>query len=328
MKKLLLFLLLSYTLFAKSPFHPIPITLQSAVCEKLAQESNRCDNGSTIDYYKHFQLANGDLLVFVYLNEHAITPGQSHSAVPLLVNSLGEWIIGTGEDIISEDIESIHQDPLQNIWVRALWQIEGVSPALYHSSDAIHWKRTILPQNREVNCCFETMDKPNFQLDTIKLTFRDLDNKVVKSWATRYQSAMSSEPQWHEVPTQGLPTLETYIAPNWSIEESKSHISFKNISSPYHFSLPRAENNIKKLYHIQIGAFKTMSSSNVVMKKLDNLPYPLFTKQMKVKGKNYIKLLMGDFTSLKKAKFMLSKIKKEHPNNKAIQEAFILSTKY
>ena len=330
MRKLLLFLLLSYSIFAKLPVHPIPTALQSALCEKLAQDSNRCDNGSTIDYYRHFQLDNGDLLLFVYLNEHAIKMvGHSHSAVPLLVNSLGQWIIGEGEDIISEDIESIHQDPKQNIWVRALWQIEGVSPALYHSSDAIHWKRTILPQNREVNCCFETMDKPNFQLDTIQLTFRDLDNKVVKSWVTSYQSAMSSQPQWYEVPTTDtLPTLETYIAPNWTIEESKKHIIFKNINSPYQFSLPLAENNISKLYHIQIGAFKTNYLANVALKKLDNLPYPLFIKNMKVKGKSYVKLLMGDFTSLKKAKFILNKIKKEHLNSKSVQKAFILSTKY
>jgi len=327
MKKLLLFLLLSYTLFAKSPFHTIPITLQSALCEKLVQENNRCDNGSTIDYYKHFQLANGDLLLFVYLNEHAISLGQSHSAVPLLINSLGEWIMGAGENIISEDIESIHQDPFQHIWVRALWQSEGVSPALYHSIDAIHWKRTILPQNREVNCCFETMDKPNFQLDTIKLTFRDLDNKIVKSWATRYQSAMSSEPQWHEVPNQSEPTIESYISQNWLIDESKNSITFKNLHSPYQFILPRAENNINKLYHIQLGAFKTNGLANIALKKLNNLPYPLFIKKMQVKGKSYIKLLMGDFTSLKKAKFILSKIKKERLNNKAVQEAFILSTK-
>lgn len=328
MKKLLIFLLLSYTLFAKSPFYPIPTTLQSAICKKLAQESNRCDNGSTIDYYRHFQLANGKLLVFVYLNEHTISSQKNRGAVPLIVNSLGQWIIGVGEDIITEDIESIHQDPLQNIWVRALCQSEGVYPALYHSKDAIHWKRTILPQNREVNCCFETMDKPNFQLNTIKLTFRDLDNKVVKSWETSYQSAMSLEPQWHEVPNDNIPTLETYIAPNWSIEESKKNIIFKNINSPYKFSLPLSENNIKKLYHIQLGAFKTMSSAHTVMKKLNSMPYPLFTKKIKVNGKDYIKLLMGNFTSLKKAKFILSKIKKEHLNSKTIQEAFVLSTKY
>ena len=328
MKKLLLFLLLSYTLFAKSPFYPIPVTLQSALCEKLAQESNRCDNGSTIDYYRHFQLANGNLLVFVYLNEHTISSQKNRGAVPLLVNSLGQWIIGVGEDIITEDIESIHQDPLQNIWVRAIWQMEGVSPALYHSHDAIHWKRTILPENREVNCCFETMDKPSFQLDTIKLTFRDLDNKVVKSWATRYQSAMSSNPQWHEVPTQGESTIESYIEQNWLINESKNYITFKNLHSKYQFSLPLAENNINKLYHIQLGAFKTKSSLDIVKRKLNNLPYPLFTKEMRVGEKNYIKLLMGNFTSLKKAKFILSKIKKEHLNNKTIQEAFILSTKY
>ena len=139
---------------------------------------------------------------------------------------------------------------------------------------------------------------------------------------------MSLEPQWYEVPTENLSTLETYIAKNWSIEESKSSIIFKNRNSPYKFSLPRAENNIKKLYHIQVGALKTKRLANVSLKKLDNFPYPLFTKKMKVKGKSYIKLLMGNFTSFKKAKFMLSKIKKEHPNSKAVQDAFILSTKY
>ena len=163
MKKVILLLLLSSPLFGKNMVDTIPLHLQQQLCTQLAQNSNRCENGSTLDYYKHFVLKNDQLLLFVYLNEHVLSYGQTNNTIPLQIDNLGHWTLSQGENTISEDIESIHQDQHNNIWVRAMWHSEGVYPALYHSADAISWKRTLLPKNRGVDCCFESIDPPLFQ---------------------------------------------------------------------------------------------------------------------------------------------------------------------
>ena len=327
MKKFTIILLLTYSLFAKDLAFTIPVQLQLKLCEQLAQNTNRCENGSTIDYYKHLVLSDDQLLIFVYLNEHARSYGQTNSAIPILVNRIGEWRATQGENSISEDIESLHQDPHNNIWVRAIWHVEGVYPALYHSQDAIHWKRTRLPENREVDCCFESIDVPSFQWNTLKLTFRDLDNKRVKSWETTYNSAMSNNPNWHPVSNIPVKSLEKRSKGNWEVTKSKTTISFLNTRSKYKIVLPVSEKDNQKLYHVQIGAYAKMSSAKIVMNSLEEMPYEPFIKTTTVNGRKYIKLLIGSFTSKKKARFILSKIKKEHQNNKSIQKAFILTSK-
>ena len=328
MKKFTIFLLLSVALLAQNVTYTIPIELQKKVCEQLAQGTNRCENGSTIDFYKSFVLQNDKLLLFVYLNEHAKTFATTASATPLLVNPQGGWILGTGASSIDEDIQSIHQDPQGDIWVRALWQIEGVSPSFYHSRDAIHWKRTKLPQNREVDCCFETVEKPIFQTSTITLTFKSLDNKRAKSWVASYESAMSDNPVWQNIPVVFSQNLETPTHGNWFIVRNKKNITFTNQRTKYSFALPLPEKSVKTLYHIQLGAFKTEKSSRVVENRLKkSLPYLTYNIVATVKGKRYNKLLMGDFTSYHKAKFILNKIKREHPKEPNVQKAFIFSTK-
>jgi len=328
MKKLIIFLLLTYTsLFAKEIAFTIPIPLQVKLCDILAQDSNRCENGSTIDYYKHLVLADDRLLIYLYLNEHAENYGVTRNTIPVVVNSRGQWQLTKGENSIGEDIESLHQDPHNNIWVRAIWHVEGVYPALYHSADAIHWKRTKLPENRNVDCCFESIDAPIFQSNRIKLTFRDLDNIHVKSWATTYQNAMSNQPNWQAVPNEPRESLEKVHKGNWKIDQTKKKITFLNTRSHQEIALPIGESKYEKIYHIQLGAFLKKSSADVVSKSLGEMPYRTFTKTMVINNKKYIKLLIGSFTSKRKAQFILSKIKKEHQTNKSIQKAFILTTK-
>ena len=181
--------------------------------------------------------------------------------------------------------------------------------------------------NREVDCCFETVEPPIFQTSTITLTFKSLDNKRTKSWVASYESAMSDNPVWQNIPVIFSQTLETPTQGNWFIVQNKKNITFTNQLTKYSFALPLPEKSVKKLYHIQLGAFKTEKSSRVVENRLNYLPYPTYTIVATVKGKRYHKLLMGDFTSYHKAKFILNKIKKEHPKEVNVQKAFIFSTK-
>jgi hypothetical protein len=324
MKKLIILLLLSYTLFAQNISHTIPLALQKKLCDKLANNANRCDNGSTLDYYTHAKLKDNKLLIFVYLNEHVEKMyARSEGTVPVIVDQYGRWISTVGDNIITEDIKSIHQDPHGSIWVRALWQIEGVYPAYYHSSNGLRWKRTVLPRNRDVDCCFETVDEPLFLFNTLTLTFKNLEGKNAKSWGATYKSAMSNNPIWQPLIKVPSSTISSIDDSNWKVSKTKNKITFVNKYSnkKIHLNLEAKAN--EKIYHIQVGAYTKESSAKKVKKSLKNLPY----HSKIVKGKKYHKLFIGEFTSAKKAKFILGKLKREHPKNIPLKKAFVLSSK-
>lgn len=324
MKKMIILFLLSYTLFAQNITHTIPLALQKNLCDKLANNSNRCENGSTLTYSTHSKLSNDRLLVFVYLNEHVFSMySNTKDSIAVVIDKQGNWSSTVGNNIISEDIDSIHQDPHGNIWIRTHWQIEGVSPSYYHSQNALSWKRTVLPKNRNVDCCFETVDKPIFLYNTLTLTFRDMNNKNVKSWVSTYKSSLSNNPIWQ--PTLKVPTssIENSQESNWKVKKYNNKITFTNKHIKKTIFLPSLTKTNKTLYHIQVGAYIKNRSAKKVQKSLKNLPY----YSQIIKRKKYYKLLIGEFTSTKKAKFILAKLKREQPNNMTIQKAFIFSSK-
>jgi len=324
MKKLIILLLLSYTLFAQNISQTIPLALQKKLCDQLAHNTNRCENGSTIEYTKHARLTNGNLLLFVYLNEHSRTNvGEPINSTPIVVDHLGRWISTVGDNIITEDIESIHLDPHGGIWVRAIWHIEGVYPAYYHSINGLKWKRIILPKNRNVDCCFENVDAPIFLYNTLTLTFRDLDNKNVKSWAANYKSAISNQPLWQPlaiVPSSNITTLENVT---WKVKKSNGKITFFNTQTNKKVYLKTQGNKKQKIYQIQVGAYSKKSSALAVQKALGNIGHPIYIRE----GKKYAKLFIGEFSSLKKAKFILAKLQREYPRNTTLKKAFVLKSK-
>jgi hypothetical protein len=324
MKKMLVLILLNSTLFAQTIPSSIPLALQKKLCDQLANGSNRCDNGSTLSYYKHAKLEGERLLIFISLNEHTAHPNPHlHSAIPVMVDARGRWISTVGENSISETIDSIHEDPKGNVWVKSQWQIEGVHPAFYHSTDGLKWKRTILPSNRDVDCCFEEADEPRFLHNSIALTFRDLNGKIEKTWLASYQSAMSNHPIWQPLTHIPLNTIEMLPNNHWQVTNHQDVISFFNTYSKKRVSLTINNKRDKKHYKIQLGAYQKMASAKMVKNSLNYLDYGLEI----VQGKKYVKLYMESFTSYQKANFILKKLKRQYPKNKTIQKAFILTSK-
>lgn len=324
MKRLLILILLNTTLFAQTLPSSIPLPLQKKLCDQLANGSNRCDNGSTLSYYKHAKLEGERLLLFIYLNEHTLHPNPHlYSAVPVMVDARGRWISTVGENSISETIDSIHEDPKGNVWVKAQWQIEGVHPAFYHSADGLKWKRTILPSNRDVDCCFEEADVPRFLHNAIALTFRDFNGKVEKTWIASYQSAMSNHPIWQPLTQIPLHTIEMLPNNHWQVTNHKEMMRFFNTYSKTRISLPIKNETPKKQYKIQLGAYHKMDSAKTVKNQLSNMDYHLDI----VKEKKYFKLYVEAFTTYQKANFILKKLKRQYPKSKTIQKAFILTSK-
>lgn len=324
MKKLLILFLLTLNLFAQTIAHTIPKALEKKLCDQLANNTNRCDNGSTINYHSHLNLNNGKLLVFVYLNEHAVKIyNRPDAVIPIVIDQEGRWISTIGENIISEDIQSIHQDPHGNIWVRTMWHIEGVYPAYYHSREGINWKQTVLPKDRNVDCCFEYVDKPIFLFNSITLTFRNTDNTKVKSWTANYNSAMSNNPIWQPLDKVLQSNIQNIPDNRWKISKSSNKITFLNSFNNKKNFLRLKDNTKKTRYYIQVGAYTQMSSVQKVKKALNKLPYANHIEE----GKKYKKLLIGEFTTAKKAKAVLKKLKKDYPKEKVIQKAFVLKSK-
>lgn len=324
MKTLLVLLLFNYVVLAQSFPSSIPLALQNKLCDQLANGSNRCDNGSTLSYYKHAKLEGERLLLFVYLNEHTLKPNPHlYSAVPVMVDARGRWISTVGENSINETIDSIHEDPHGNVWVKAQWQIEGVHPAFYHSRDGLTWKRTILPPNREIDCCFELVDAPRFLPNAIALTFRDLHHKIAKTWIAGYQSAMSSHPLWQPLAQIPLNTIEMLPNNHWQVTNHKGMMRFFNTYSKKKISLPIKQKSLTKQYKIQLGAYSKMESAKRVKKRLQKMDYDIEI----VQGKKYVKLYLEAFSSYQKANFVLKKLKQNHPKNTTLQKAFILTSK-
>ncbi|CAA6824864.1 MAG: Unknown protein [uncultured Sulfurovum sp.] len=324
MKILVILFLLNLSLFAQNLIHTIPSALQKKLCGQLANDSNRCDNGSTLTYHTHSNLNNGNLLIFLYLNNHTTTSyNRPHAVIPVIVDRLGRWLSTVGENIIAEDIIAIHHDPHGNIWVQTQWQIEGVYPAYYHSPNGLNWKQTILPKNRNVDCCFEFVDKPTFLYDSITLTFKNIENKNIKSWTANYHSAMSNNPIWQPIVHVPNSSIENITDQSWRVSQTHNRITFLNIYSNKKIFLPIKFQNNKSIYKIQVGAYTQMHTAQKAKRTLQNLAY--FTQI--VQDKKYSKLFIGEFNTLQKAKAVLSKLKREYPSNKSIQNAFVLKSK-
>lgn len=73
----------------------LPNDMKEVLCKTLEHSdspTNSCQNGSTIEYNKHFITNNDDLLLFVYLDEHLGTaPIYPASKIPLLIDNKGNW---------------------------------------------------------------------------------------------------------------------------------------------------------------------------------------------------------------------------------------------
>ncbi|MCH9741283.1 MAG: SPOR domain-containing protein [Epsilonproteobacteria bacterium] len=328
MRTFIFFLTLTYTLLATSS---VPTSIQQHLCKALAKGDNRCENGSVLQYSVHHIMQNDNILFFIYLAPIGSKGNFPVTKKALMVDKKGKWYQTTGENSIRQDIETLSQSPNGTLWVRSHWQSEGVYPAFYHSSDGTRWKRTALPKDREVDCCFERVKKPCFQEKHITLTFKNMKNlsekEITKSWRSTYTSAESNQPIWK--PTTNTPKGCTAPLTNnsWKIEKKYETISFTHKKTKTKITLPYTPDKPTYSYHIQVGAFKYQKSLNSVRNLLNKISHDhqLIRKEVKVNNQTYTKLLIGNYYSEQKAKTVLKKLQKEYPNNQYIQKAFVIS---
>lgn len=330
MKFLILLLTLTLTLFATNS---MPKSIQDQLCQRLAYDDNRCENGSAIEYKTHHLMNNGKLLLFVYLNPlTSVHPYIPVSKIAVTVDPNGKWEIAQKPNIIEEEINAIYTDPYENLWLLAHWQIEGVYPMLYYSRDGVNWKATILPEKREIDCCFEALEEPHFGINDLTLTFNNMQTSneaIEKSWFTTYNKAMSSYPQWQYIAIKTDEYISNEAEPQWDIKRGEASITFINKQTHKQVTLPVTPSfdEAKQHYSIQIGAFTYQESLQKVRNALNEIShdYEFISKEETVNGKPYYKLLIGEYTTQQKAQTILEKLKRRYQKNNTIQKAFVIS---
>ena len=305
MKKILLIILLSYTLLAQNS-STIPTHIQKALCQKLAKSNfslqNSCKNGSTIEYATHFLTNDNQILLFLYLNEHKERFGHYPPLkVPLIINQKGEWSILEGKNTIPEAIQSISSDPYGGIWIEALWVIEGAISTLYHTRDGKNMQLITLPSSKEENGYYEGIQNICYQLNNIVLTFEPFKNYSKELWTTPYSRAVSKNPKWRAISTTHNKCIKNQGSSQWQIIKNLHNITFRNSKTGKAITIPTTTSTDKKRYYIQLGAFKNRGYAESVQNRLKRLPYPPRLRQRRVGRELYYKLLIGPFNSRTKA---------------------------
>lgn len=330
MKNLLLFITLSLTVWASSS---IPNSIQKKLCKTLNSGENSCHNGSVIQYRRHYIMENGDLILFLYLDPQTTHRYASDPIVKkiFLIDKHGKWHETQGDNSIDTSIDAISQSPNGTLWMLTHWYSEGVYPILYHSENGKKWKRTLLPLNRNIDCCFEFLRKPCLQSKHIVLTFTNTEGDIEKSWKTPYASLIENKPLWKQIHTSPKGCFCSPVTNSiWQTIVDYDTITFIHKDTEAKVTLPNTPwklHQLRRTYHIQIGAFKHINSLNKVRNRLNPLShdYEFVRKEVTINNETYTKLLIGKYTSKHKAKTILQKLRKMYPNNTYIQKAYVTS---
>ena len=194
--------------------------------------------------------------------------------------------------------------------------IEGVSPSLYYSKDALNWKNVTFPEKRESSGPFENL-KLCFLDKNIELTFGKMDHKKSeRTWSATYTEASSSKPKWNALNySKKCPNIFVEHDDSWSIEKNKNETKmvFKAMETSKELNRTEIEDeNIYIPYTIQLGAFDKKESNEI-----------LISKELSLDGKKKYKLFLGSYYDYKNAKSKLEKLKRIYTKNKIIQEAYI-----
>jgi hypothetical protein len=311
MKTFKLLMLPLFFLYADSTNIEIPKDIEKKLCQKLLHKTCNSDQTLASDYY--YKLDNNQTLFFFHINQKNGLFQHGYKNLSALVDSKNKWKISN--NIIDAEIQEVVQDPKGGIWLRTLWMIEGVSPYLYYSKNAIDWRAVPFPKKRPSAGPFEDLQLC-FLDNEIELTFGKIDHKKSeRTWSAPYEEASSKHPQWKAL-NYSKPCPNIFIENNdsWSIESNDDglKIVLKTDTTPL---LP---------YTIQLGAFKQKESLDAMKKSLNNLPEKLIDKEVFMNGIKKYKLFLDSYKNYDTAKAKLEKLKRMYTKNQIIQDAYVI----
>lgn len=322
-KLLLLPLLATNFLNANTENINIPKSIEIKLCKKLLNKE--CNSKQILESDYYFNLDNNKTLFFFHINHKDGQYQHGYQNLSAIVDSKNQWKISS--IIIDAEIQEIVQDSLGGIWLRTLWMIEGVSPSLHYSKDALNWKNVTFPKKRESSGAFENL-KLCFLDKDIELTFGKIDHKKSeRTWSATYDEASSPTPKWNALNySKACPNIFVEHNDSWSIEKSKNgtKMVFKAMEIPKELnSTDVKDENVYMPYTIQIGAFKHKESLEAMKKAINSIDITLISRELTVNDKKKYKLFLGSYNDYENAKKKLEKLKRIYTKNNIIQSAYV-----
>lgn len=322
MKSIFLILTLSTCLFSQGSIE-LPEKMKQYLCKEMSQNdsiTNMCEYGSTIEYKYHFITNDDKILLFLYLEEHT---GNSLNYPPtkvgLLIDKRGNWSILDGEKYIQEEIRSIEHDPYNGIWVATQWVIEGITPTIYYVEGS-SMRRVILPKSKASNGYFETLKEICFDVTDIILKFYPYGDYSAEAWITAYGDSISPNPKWKKVSNNYDKCMSNIKPSNWKIIKNQKSMIFVHSKTHQVIKVLNSQKS-KEIFYLQIGAFKNSRYVKMVQDSLSSFPYFPYLKNRKVNKGEYMKLVIGPFTSLDKAKFVKRLLPRKYKDSFIFKEA-------
>ena len=289
----------------------VPSYIEKELCSKLSYSNIHCGEGSEISVYRELLLEDNRTLKVLFLDSNNLEDMEFITTFPkayVMVDKTGKWHIlknsGTQRGYISDIIE----DFKKQLWVQGSVGVESPSPFLLYSENGEKFLELALPFEKNIGAYEYTIKSLCFQENYLLLDMSNDGKK--KLWRMDYSSISSKNPQWKRT----FSTSKKCIPPKNSLE-----IQSKKRNKNF------VENQDDHYFTIQLGAFKKMKNLNIVKDKISHLN-GYFSLHW-VKDKEYIRLLSKYLRTKKKAQIILKNLKRTHPHNKYIQQAFVQKIK-
>jgi len=318
-KLLLLPLLSTLILSANSTSIQIPKDIETKLCKKLLNKA--CNNKQVLETDYHFNLHKNKTLFFFHIYQKDGQYQHGYKNLSAIVDSKNQWKVSN--TIIDAEIQEVVQDPKGGVWLRTLWMIEGISPALYYSKNALDWKDVTFPKKRKSAGAFENL-KLCFLDNEIELTFGKMDHKKSeRTWSATYAEASTKAPKWNALNySKSCPNIFLESNESWEVEKGKNGLKMV-LKATEDSNILNNTTQTNKPYSIQLGAFEKKESLDTMEKSLNGLKEKLISRELTINKKKKYKLFLGSFADYNSSKTRLDKLKRIYTKNKIIQGAYV-----
>lgn len=209
--------------YAETASYTLPPALQQQL--KLATEQLRkgeCEEAKLpLSSELFYSLPTGELLILMGLPSYMCQIG---SFMPIVVDRQGHW---SWSDALDGYPALLLTDSVHGYWLVSHGEIEGVYPELRHSRDGLHWQDIVLPESRNIDCCFEWLKQVCEVDGQIQLQLSGMDDEVVGYWSTTLNDSLTATPHWQKLtPEQVQPAKQCQATPlnqgNWQRKLSEN----------------------------------------------------------------------------------------------------------
>lgn len=174
----------------------MPAPLLKSIRQAVQESGSQCKR-KLLFSRDFFELTDKRLLILIGIPDYLC---KSNSFMPVSVDDRGDWRAGA---LVPGAPSWMVLGPDNALWLATQWQVEGTFPALYRSPDGLAWREIKLPENREVDCCFERLERICFRQGIVRLKFVSAVTAKKASWEAEVDGLADALPAWKK--TGGAP---------------------------------------------------------------------------------------------------------------------------